>query len=144
MDILVTEVQDKIAQTIKFLQKDGEIESNLTLREAYNKYLHPDVLPLDDMSIWKVIDDAAVLDLFQLDSEIGRQGSKKIRPDSMIELSSVNGLIRLMTTEKGAETGRDRRTPAHKPQQLRHSARTDRLRLLPFFGGRSHRRQPIS
>ena len=108
MDILVTEVQDKIAQTIKFLQKDGEIESDLTLREAYNKYLHPDVLPLDDMSIWKVIDDAAVLDLFQLDSEIGRQGAKKIRPDSMIELSSVNGLIRLMTTEKGAETWLDK------------------------------------
>ena len=38
-DFLVTEVQDKIAQAIKFLQDNKEIENNLTLREVYNSTL---------------------------------------------------------------------------------------------------------
>ena len=108
MDILVTEVQDKIVQTIKFLQKDNIIEQNLTLKEAYDKYLHPDVLPLNDKKIWDTIKEANVLDLFQLDSEIGRQGARKVKPSNMLELSSVNGLIRLMTTEKGSESWLDK------------------------------------
>jgi DNA polymerase-3 subunit alpha len=104
MDILVTEVQDKIVKTIYFLQEHGEIEKNLTLKEAYDKYLHPDVLPLKDEKTWAVIQQAASLDLFQLDSDIGRQGAKKVSPTTMQELSATNGLIRLMAAEKGAET----------------------------------------
>lgn len=108
IDLLVTEVQDKIAQTIKFLQRDGIVDSKLSLREAYNAILHPDILPLTDKETWEVIQNAASLDLFQLDSDIGRQGAKKVKPNSMIELSSVNGLIRLMTQDKGAESWIDR------------------------------------
>lgn len=47
-DFLLTAVQDIIIQTIELLQKDGAIEKDLTLREVYNKYLHPSVLPQDD------------------------------------------------------------------------------------------------
>ena len=47
-DFLVTEVQDKLVQAIQMLQEDGEIEKDLTLREVYDKYFHPNVLPLDD------------------------------------------------------------------------------------------------
>ena len=108
LDVLVTEIEDKILQTIKFLQENGEIEKDLSLREVYNKYLHPDVLPLNDKKTWEVIQRAGVLDLFQLDSAVGRQGTKKVKPENIIELSSVNGLIRLMSTEKGAETWLDK------------------------------------
>ena len=108
-DFLVTSVEDKILQTIKFLQKDNLIEPDLTLKEAYDKYLHPDVLPIKDSpKVWEKIQKASVLDLFQLDSDIGRQGAKKVRPENMWELSSTNALIRLMTTEKGAETWLER------------------------------------
>ena len=34
-----TEVQDKITQTVKFLQEDGEIDPDLTLRQVYDRYL---------------------------------------------------------------------------------------------------------
>ena len=107
-DFLVTEVQDKIVETINLLQESNEIEPELSLREAYDKYFHPDVLPLNEEKYWKVIQQAAVLDLFQLDSPIGRQGARQVKPENMIELSSTNALIRLMTTEKGAETWLDR------------------------------------
>lgn len=101
---LVTEVQDKITECIRLLQKDNVIDSNLSLKEVYNKYLHPSILPIDDKKTWSVIQQASSLDLFQLDSDIGRQGAKKIKPTNIEELSAVNGLIRLMTSEKGAET----------------------------------------
>ena len=103
-DFLVTEVQDKIAETIKLLQKYNKIDSNLTLREVYNKYLHPEVLPLDDETIWKALQENSVLNIFQFDSDVGSQAAKKIKPTNIMEMADANGLMRLMTAEKGAET----------------------------------------
>ena len=103
-DFLLTEVQDKIAQCIKFLQEDGEIESDLTLREVYDKYLHPEVLDINREDVWENIQQGNILNIFQFDSDVGSQAAKKISPKNMIELSDANGLMRLMTSEKGAET----------------------------------------
>ena len=103
-DFLVTEVQDKIVETIRLLQKYNKIDSNLTLREVYDKYLHPEVLPLDDETIWKALQENSVLNIFQFDSDVGSQAAKKIKPTNIMEMADANGLMRLMTTEKGAET----------------------------------------
>ena len=103
-DFLLTEVQDKITQCIKFLQEDGEIESDLTLKEVYNKYFHPNVLNINDEEVWKNIQENNILNIFQFDSDVGSQAAKKIKPSTMLELSDANGLMRLMTSEKGAET----------------------------------------
>ena len=103
-DFLLTEVQDKITQCIKFLQENGEIEDNLSLREVYDKYFHPDVLDIEDKEVWKNIQEGNILNIFQFDSDIGSQAAKKIKPGSMLELADANGLMRLMTSEKGAET----------------------------------------
>ena len=107
-DFLVTEVQDKLVQAIQFLQEYGEIEKDLTLREVYNKYFHPNVLPINDENIWKNIQQVKVLDLFQFDSEVGSQAAKKIKPRSILELSDANGLMRLMTGENGEEQPMDK------------------------------------
>lgn len=103
-DFLLTEVQDKLLETIKLLQEYGEIEKELSLREVYDKYLHPSVLPLDDKRIWDALSNNSVLNIFQFDSDVGSQAAKKIRPHNILEMSDANGLMRLMTSEKGAET----------------------------------------
>ena len=103
-DFLVTEVQDKLVQCINLLQKYGKIEKELTLREVYNKYFHPRVLPLDDEEAWQNVQQVNVIDLFQFDSDVGSQAAKKIAPTNILELADANGLMRLMTAEKGAET----------------------------------------
>ena len=103
-DFLVTEVQDKLAETIKLLQKYNEIDSTLTLREVYDKYFHPNVLPIEDDKIWKVLQENSVLNIFQFDSDVGSQAAKKIKPRSIMEMADANGLMRLMTAEKGEET----------------------------------------
>ena len=103
-DFLVTEVQDKITQTIKFLQEDNQIDPSLSLREVYNKYLHPSVLPIEEMRYWQALHNNQVLNCFQFDSDVGSQAAKKIKPQSILELADANGLMRLMTAEKGEET----------------------------------------
>jgi len=107
-DFLVTEVQDKLAEAIRMLQDYGEIESDLTLREVYDKYFHPSVLPIEEDKYWKVLQDNSVLNIFQFDSDIGGQAAKKIKPTNIMEMADANGLMRLMTAEKGQEPPMDK------------------------------------
>lgn len=103
-DFLLTAVQDIIIQAVELLQEDGVIEKDLTLREVYNKYLHPSVLPQDDKKMWDALANGDVLGCFQFDSSVGAQAAKKIKPQNPHEMADANGLMRLMTSEKGAET----------------------------------------
>ena len=103
-DFLVTEVQDKLTETIRLLQKYHEIDDTLTLREVYDKFLHPNVLPIEEDKYWKVLQENNVLNIFQFDSDVGSQAAKKIKPRSILEMADANGLMRLMTAEKGQES----------------------------------------
>lgn len=108
-DFLVTEAQDKITQFLQILQEKNIIENTLTLREAYDKYLNPNVLPIkNNDKLWTAIENCEVLDLFQFDSDVGRQAAKKIKPKNINELCDANGLMRLMTAEKGEESPMDK------------------------------------
>ena len=107
LDLLVTEVQSKITQALLLLQKDGILQEGLTLRQLYDKYIHPDVLPLDNKKVWDAVQGAKVLDLFQFDTSVGSQGVKKVKPETIQELSATNGLIRLMPADKNSESPMD-------------------------------------
>lgn len=107
-DFLVTEIQDVIVQCIEMLQKDDIIESNLSLREVYDKYLHPDKLPIDDKRMWDALGEGTVLKLFQFDTQVGGQTAKIVKPANPLEMSNCNSAMRLMATEKGGETPTER------------------------------------
>lgn len=107
-DLLLTSVQDILIKTIELLQNDGQIDPHLSLKEAYDKYLHPSVLPQDDPAMWNALANNDVLCCFQFDSPVGMQAAKKIQPKTPLELSDANGLMRLMTNEPGAETPIDK------------------------------------
>lgn len=107
-DFLVTSVQDKIKQAIKFLQENNLIEQDLSLREVYDKYFNPNVLPIDRKDIWKAIQNNEVINIFQFDSLVGAQAAKKIKPTNILELADANGLMRLMTAEQGEENPMDK------------------------------------
>lgn len=108
IDSLVTDVMEKITQTLLLLQSKDKIDKSLSLREVYNKYIHPDVLPLEDKNIWDEIDKGNINNLFQFDTQVGSQAVKKLQPRNLKQLSAINALIRLMPQEKGAETPVDR------------------------------------
>lgn len=103
LDYLVTEVQQELVESINMLQEAGYIDSSLSLREAYYKYLAPEVLPLEDDKLWDAIDSGTIMKIFQFDSQVGSQGIKQIQPRSVEELTAVNALIRLMA-EDGQES----------------------------------------
>ena len=107
-DFLVTEVQDKIVETIRLLQKYGKIDKSLTLREVYDKYLHPEIIPIENKKCWEALANNEVLNVFQFESDVGSQAAKKIKPKNILELADANGLMRLMTSEKGEETPMDK------------------------------------
>ena len=93
---------------IRLLQEDGEIEKDLTLRQIYDKYFQPSVLPINEDKYWKVLQENKVINIFQFDADDGRQAAKKIKPRSILEMSDANGLMRLMTGEKGGENPIDK------------------------------------
>ena len=102
-DFLLTDVQDIIIKTIDLLQADEVIDPKLSLRDAYNKYLHPNVLPQDDEKMWNALANGSVLGCFQFEGSVGQQAAKKIKPHSALEMADANGLMRLMASEPGAE-----------------------------------------
>ena len=106
-DFLLTSVQDMLMQTIQFLQEDGELPQDWTLREIYDEYLHPATLNIKDNATWDNIKKGKILSCFQFDSDIGSQGIKKVQPNDILELSNTNGLIRLMAPD-GEENPMDK------------------------------------
>lgn len=54
--------------------------------------------------MWDALANGDVLGCFQFDSSVGAQAAKKIKPQNPHEMADANGLMRLMTSEKGAET----------------------------------------
>lgn len=65
LDILVTEIQDVITQCLNLLQENKKVESELSLRQMYDKYVHPDVLPTGDKKLWDACVSGKVLKFFQ-------------------------------------------------------------------------------
>ena len=98
-DFLVTEVQDKLVQTIELMQYDGVLPAELSLREIYDQYLHPNVIPLKDQRIWDALANVSVINTFQFDSLVGAQAARKIAPQTVLEMADANGLMRLMGEE---------------------------------------------
>ena len=107
-DFLVTDVQDKIITAIDLMKKDNIFNKDLSLRQIYDTYFAPSVLPLDREDVWKNIEEGNILNVFQFDSVVGAQAAKKIKPRTIQELSDANGLMRLMTAEKGSESPLDK------------------------------------
>ena len=105
-DFLVTEVSDKIIQCIELLQKDGELEQD-SLRNIYNKYLHPEVIDTTEPQIWEHLEACDIIDVFQFNEASGIAIAKKCKPKSVIEMMAASAMMRLMS-ESGKESQQDR------------------------------------
>ncbi len=70
-----------------------------SLRDTYNKYLHPDVLDYETKEMWDWIGENKVINLFQFDTQVGLQAAKRIQPHNLVELATANSIMRLMVTD---------------------------------------------
>lgn len=98
-DFLLLSTLDIQATCFKLLQKYDKIDKGLTLKECFRKYINPNLIDFDQPEIWEKLYNNEVLSIFQWDAASGRKGILAAKPQSLSELTSLNGLIRLMTTE---------------------------------------------
>ncbi len=106
-DFLTIKSLDKIRVMIDLLIADGVVKKEETLKETYDKLIHPDILPYDNTEIWDMAAGNNVIDLFQMDTGVGALAVKQINPHSLIEFAHANSLMRLMG-ERGQETPLDK------------------------------------
>ena len=96
VDCLTIMALDKLHTTIDLLDEFNIIEAEPTIKETYNKYLHPDVLEYDNKEMWDMVGENTLIDAFQFDTEVGSEAARKVKPTSLPELAIANSLMRLV------------------------------------------------
>ena len=99
-DLLTIEALDKLRVALDLLIEDGLIERQKSLKETYDKYIHPDVLDYSEVT-WNPASNGEVINLFQFDTLVGGQAIKKVQPKSLEDAASANSLMRLMPLDDG-------------------------------------------
>lgn len=101
IDLLSTDALTRIQTTMELLLEDGVIEWQGSLRETYNKYLHPDVLDLDNEEMYDMLYNGDIISVFQFSTDVGSQAIRKVKARSFDDLAAANSLMRLSV--KGSE-----------------------------------------
>lgn len=102
-DVLSVEALDKIHNCIDLLCEYGYAEKKPTLKETYENIVGIYNLERNNPEMWKLIWEHKIENLFQMEQQSGIQGIALIKPKSVDELATLNSVIRLMASEKGAE-----------------------------------------
>ncbi|HCL4455136.1 TPA: DNA polymerase III subunit alpha [Clostridium botulinum] len=96
VDCLTIEALDKIRTELDLLVEYKKIEWQGNLKNTYNKYMHPDVLDYKTKEMWEMIGDNKIEDLFQFNTKVGLEASRKIKPYDLPTMAIGNSVMRLM------------------------------------------------
>ena len=108
MDLLSVEAADKIHTCLDLLVEQGYVKKYPTLRETYENALGVYKINRDDEKMWDMVQNHEIVSLFQMEQQSGVRGIALTHPRSVDELAVLNSVIRLMATEKGAESPLDK------------------------------------
>lgn len=104
IDLLSIEALDKMRACLNLLIEDNLIDSkNKTLREIYEDTIGVYNLERNDKKMWNLLKEHKVLSLFQMEQMSGIKGIEAVQPESVDDLATLNSVIRLMASEKGAK-----------------------------------------
>ena len=110
MDLLSIEAADKIHTCLDLLIEQGYVQEKATLRETYESVLGVYNINRDDQQMWSMVQNHEIISLFQMEKQSGIRGIALTHPQTVDELAVLNSVIRLMATEKGAESPLDKYT----------------------------------
>lgn len=96
-DFLSINALDRIRTSMDLLLKENKIQWQGSLKETYKKYLHPDVLEMNDPKMYKLLFDGEIISAFQFETVVGRQTLEKIEAENFDEIAAANSLMRLST-----------------------------------------------
>ena len=108
MDLLSIEAADKIHACLNLLIENDYITPEPTLRETYEKVLGVYNIEREDKEMWDMVQEHKIISLFQMEQQSGIRGIALAHPRNVDELAILNSVIRLMATEKGAESPLDK------------------------------------
>src|SRR5699024_5060648 len=95
LDFLSINALDRIRAALELLLEHGKIEWQGSLKKTYNKYLHPDVLEMNDPKMYEMLFEGHVFNAFQFETSVGQQAINKLNARSFDELVAANSLMRL-------------------------------------------------
>lgn len=98
-DLLSVDNLDRIRMTLQHLEEDNQIESQGSLKNTFNKYLHPNVLNKEDRRYFDLASTGSVNFLFQFQTMIGQQVLQQVKPETFEQFSAANSLMRLQAQE---------------------------------------------
>lgn len=107
-DLLGVDYCGKIKICLELLAKYGYIEWQESLKATYEKYIDVYRIERDNPEIWDMIDHHKIISLFQMEKQTGIQAISIAEPRSLIDLSALNSVMRLMAPEPGAESPLER------------------------------------
>lgn len=96
-DFLNTKTLGMIQLTFEELIKRGRIEWQGSLRKTYNKFLHPDVIDMENPIYFDKLNNGELISAFQFETGQGLKTLNAIKPHSLLEVANANTLMRLMS-----------------------------------------------
>lgn len=103
IDCLAVEALDKIRVCLDLLMQYDYVAREKTLRETYENVIGVYNLEREDPEMWKMVHNNEIMSLFQMDQNSGIQAISLTKPTSVEDLATINSVMRLMASEKGAE-----------------------------------------
>ena len=108
IDLLSVEAMDKIHTCIDLLCDYGYAERKDTLRETYNSIVGIYNIERNDPNMWDMLLQHKIMSIFQMEQQSGLNGLSIAQPHDVAELAALNSVIRLMSSERGAEQPLDK------------------------------------
>ena len=96
-DFLNTKTLGMIQLTFEELIKRGRVEWQGSLRKPYNKFLHPDVIDMENPIYFDKLNNGELISAFQFETGQGLKTLNAIKPHSLLEVANANTLMRLMS-----------------------------------------------
>lgn len=136
IDLLATEGLSKIRTTLDLLIEYDQIDPEPTLKETYEKIVGIYNIERHDPKMWEMVWNNEIISLFQMEQQSGIQGIALAKPKSLEDLATINSVMRLMASERGAEQplnkyARFRENPtAWDQEMIRYGLNTEERTLL--------------
>ena len=99
---------DKIHTCIDLLCDYGYAERKSTLRETYDSIVGIYNIERNDPKMWDMLLQHKIMSVFQMEQQSGLNGLSIAQPHNVAELAALNSVIRLMSSERGAEQPLDK------------------------------------
>lgn len=107
-DLLAIDALVKESICLNLLLEDKLIEWQGSMRATYEKYIGVYNIDRDNPEIWNMINNHKIISFFQMEKQSGYQAISIGKPRSLVDLSALNSVMRLMAPEPGAESPLER------------------------------------